>query len=112
MRAVGILAALAAGAAIANILPVATEGLPLTWTHQLNAQCSWDRRPWFTVLPTKARAHLRVRVGNLPNEVRDEVVACYVRRGLTNPEPSVNVIMRKWPSDAEFTAWRAEPWKP
>lgn len=112
MKIVGIAAAMAAGAAIASVLPVATEGLPITWTHQLDAQCTWDRRPWFKALPTGARAHVRVRVGYLPAEVRDEVLACHVRRGLANPTPSVNVIMKQWPSEADFTAWRAEPWKP
>lgn len=104
--------ALAAAALVAGVLavreaaPVVMEGAPLWWTHALNEQCTFDRRPWFEALPMGVRTHVRLRLGELPSEVHDEVLACQVRRGLKSETPLVNTILRRWPSTAEFTAKR------
>jgi hypothetical protein len=83
---------------------VVAEGLPIAWTHTLNDQCTFDRRPWFKALPMGIRVHIRLRLGDLPGEVRDEVLACHVNRGLKSASPFLKTIRPDWPSDAELTA--------
>lgn len=112
MKALPAAVCVALGLVGAQVLPLLAEGLPLTWTHTLNAQCSFDRRPWFGALPLGIRPHIRLRVGFLPPEVQEAVMACHVRRGLVNPQGYVNEVRRSWPSEAELTAWRAETWEP
>jgi hypothetical protein len=116
MKVVGIMAAIAGGLVLAEVTPLVLEGVPITWTHRLNEHCTFDRRPWLKAMPMGLRKHVRLRVVNLtegvanflPDDVRDGVVACHVRRGLANPQGSVNRVMRRWPTDAELTAWRSQ----
>jgi hypothetical protein len=112
VKALPAAACVALGLVGAQVLPVALEGAPLALTHRLTQQCAWERRAWFAALAPGARAFVRVKVGEVDEDTTREIIACHVRRGLANPQGSVNVIMRKWPSEAELTAWRAETWEP
>jgi hypothetical protein len=99
------IAALVAGVlAVREASPVVMEGLPIGWTHTLNDQCTFDRRPWYRALPMGIRSQIRLRLGEFPSELRDEVLACHVGRGLKSSSPFLKTIRPDWPSDAELTA--------
>ncbi len=104
IKALHIAAVVAATLGAREAAPAVVLGAPLTWTHALNDQCTWVRRAWFSALPLGVRPHVRIRLGDLPEEVSDEVLACQMRRGLKSETPLVKTLLPRWPSRAEFTA--------
>lgn len=84
---------------IGLLLVVALWGLPFRWTHDLDPGCRWKARPWSPE-------------ASWPMTARDRAAErrCWAARGAHSPDPqgSVNLLLRRWPSAAQLAAFDAE----
>jgi hypothetical protein len=78
-----------------------TVGLPHSWTHDLAPSCAWERRQW---------ASRTLAASWVPSAAeRASAGRCWAGRGGNDPTgetPTVEVLLRKFPSPAQIAAWR------
>lgn len=95
----GPLLLVAAVLAAKAVAPAVVDAMPTSWAYDLTDTCHWQPRPWAERLgvdPTPGRTPEALRL-RFP---------CEARRGLKSPSPIVNEVLPRWPTRAEFTAWR------
>ncbi len=78
---------------------LAAPHAPYTAGHRLTTACQWHARPLLGFL------------GPLEPDTAAQAAEfrCWQRHGLASPSPFVRVIVRKFPTQAELTAWRNDP---